>query len=183
MKLAVFAFTRRGCSLALRCREVLQPSQCRMVTMEKFGLPGFEDYRPPLAGCMEEYFSWADQILFIGSTGMAVRAIAPWVRDKKHDPGVLVADEGGTFVISLLSGHIGGANALANRLAQIIGAQSVITTATDVEKKFSVDAWHQAGTCTSGAWRCAKRCPPRFSKGMCPFAASTPCRPAFPVDW
>lgn len=141
MKLAIFAFTGQGCRLALRCRDVLSPEECRMVTMEKFGFSEFEPYVPPLSGCMKEYFFWADQILFIGSTGMAVRAIAPWVRDKKHDPGVLVADEGGTFVISLLSGHIGGANALTVRLAKEIGAQSVVTTATDVEKKFSVDAW------------------------------------------
>ena len=141
MKLAVFAFTRKGCRLALRCRDALMPEDCRMVTMEKFGFAGFEAYSPPLSGCMKPYFSWADQILFIGSTGMAVRAIAPWVTDKKQDPGVLVVDEGGTFVVSLLSGHIGGANALAVRLARAIQAQPVVTTATDVERKFSVDTW------------------------------------------
>lgn len=141
MKLAVFAFTRKGCRLALCCRDALMPEDCRMVTMEKFGFAGFEAYSPPLSGCMKPYFSWADQILFIGSTGMAVRAIAPWVTDKKQDPGVLVVDEGGTFVVSLLSGHIGGANALAVRLARAIQAQPVVTTATDVERKFSVDTW------------------------------------------
>ena len=180
MKLAVFAFTRRGCSLALRCREVLQPSQCRMVTMEKFGLPGFEDYRPPLAGCMEEYFSWADQILFIGSTGMAVRAIAPWVRDKKHDPGVLVADEGGTFVISLLSGHIGGANTLANRLAQIIGAQSVVTTATDVEKKFSVDAWASSRNLHIGSMALCKAVSAAILEGNVPICSQYPLPDSLP---
>ena len=108
MKLAVFAFTRRGCGLAQGAKEILDAEEVRLVTMEKFGVPGFEAYRPPLNQCMEPYFRWADAILFIGSTGMAVRAIAPWVRDKKTDPAVLVMDEGGTFVISLLSGHIGG---------------------------------------------------------------------------
>lgn len=141
MKLAVFAFTRRGCTLAQRAAEVLQPEETRLVTMEKFGASGFEAYHPPLNRCMEPYFRWADAILFIGSTGMALRAIAPWVKDKKTDPAVLVMDEGGTFVISLLSGHIGGANAMTRLLAEKTGAQPVITTATDVEGKFSVDAW------------------------------------------
>lgn len=141
MRLAVFAFTRRGCALAQRAKEVLNAEETRLVTMEKFGVSGFEAYQPPLNKCMEPYFHWADAILFIGSTGMAVRAIAPWVKDKKTDPAVLVMDEGGTFVISLLSGHIGGANAMARRLAEAMGAQPVITTATDVEGKFSVDTW------------------------------------------
>ena len=141
MKLAIFAFTRKGCSFAAQCRETLNADETRMVTMEKFGLPGFESYQPPLSGCMESYFHWADTILFIGSTGMAVRAIAPWVVDKKQDPAVLVLDEGGHYLISLLSGHIGGANALTRELAQKINAQPIITTATDVEGKFSVDTW------------------------------------------
>ena len=141
MKLAVFAFTRRGCGLAQGAKEILDAQELRLVTMEKFGVPGFEAYRPPLSQCMEPYFRWADVILFIGSTGMAVRAIAPWVRDKKTDPAVLVMDEGGTFVISLLSGHIGGANAMTRRLAEKMGARPVITTATDVEGKFSADTW------------------------------------------
>lgn len=141
MKLAVFAFTRRGCTLAQRAAELMKPEEKRLVTMEKFSASGFEVYHPPLSKCMEPYFHWADAILFVGSTGMAVRAIAPWVKDKKTDPAVLVMDEGGAFVISLLSGHIGGANAMARRLAEKLEAQPIITTATDVEGKFSVDAW------------------------------------------
>lgn len=141
MKLAVFAFTAKGCLLARSCREALHADETRMVTMEKFGFPDFEAYRPPLSRCMQPYFCWADAIVFVGSTGMAVRAIAPWVRDKKQDPAVLVLDEGGHYLISLLSGHIGGANGLTRALAKKIGAQPIITTATDVEGKFSVDTW------------------------------------------
>lgn len=141
MKLAVFAFTRKGCELARRTREILSPAQCRMVTMEKFGFSGFESYTPPLSGCMKEYFYWADCIVFIGSTGMAVRAIAPWVQDKKHDPAVIAMDEGGKFAVSLLSGHLGGANRLAKLLADSFKAIPVITTATDVEGRFSPDGW------------------------------------------
>lgn len=141
MKLAVFAFTRRGCDLARKTCEVLQPEKARAVTMEKFAVPGFETYSPPLSACMASYFHWADCIVFIGSTGMAVRAIAPWVRDKKTDPAVICMDESGNFVISLLSGHIGGANDLTRQLAAALGAQPVITTATDVRGRFSPDDW------------------------------------------
>ena len=141
MRLSILAFTRRGCCLARRVKQALSPAECRMMTMEKFGEPDFEAYRPPLTEAVGDLFSWCDQLVFIGSTGMAVRGIAPWVKDKKTDPGVLVIDEGGTYVISLLSGHIGGANALTVSLAAAIGAQPVVTTATDVEGKFSVDAW------------------------------------------
>ena len=112
MRLSILAFTRRGCCLARRVKQALSPAECRMMTMEKFGEPDFEVYRPPLTEAVGDLFSWCDQLVFIGSTGMAVRGIAPWVKDKKTDPGVLVIDEGGTYVISLLSGHIGGANAL-----------------------------------------------------------------------
>ena len=77
MKLAIFAFTRRGCLRARAVKDALHPEQCRMFTMEKFGEEGFEAYRPPLAEFMEPLFRWADQLVFIGSTGMAIRAIAP----------------------------------------------------------------------------------------------------------
>lgn len=141
MRLSILAFTRRGCLLARRVKEALSVGETRMMTMEKFGFPDFESYHPPLSQAVGNLFSWCDQMVFIGSTGMAVRGIAPWVKDKKTDPGVLVIDEGGTYVISLLSGHIGGANALTRELAQKINAQPIITTATDVEGKFSVDTW------------------------------------------
>lgn len=73
--------------------------------------------------------------------GITVRAIAPFVQDKFHDPAVLCVDEAGTFVIPLLSGHVGGANRLAEFVAGGIGAVPVVTTATDVERKFAVDVF------------------------------------------
>lgn len=78
-------------------------------------------------------------ILFIGACGIAVRAIAPFVRDKLSDSAVLVMDERGRYVIPVLSGHMGGANELAGLIAKRIGAEPVLTTATDVEGLFSVD--------------------------------------------
>lgn len=78
-------------------------------------------------------------LLFIGACGIAVRAIAPYVENKLYDSPVLVCDELGTFVIPLLSGHMGGANELAVKLSEYLGAVPVITTATDLNRKFAVD--------------------------------------------
>lgn len=82
-----------------------------------------------------------DAFIFVGAMGIAVRHIAPFLQDKVHDPAVLVADELGQYVIPVLSGHIGGGVELARRTARMLGAQAVITTATDVEGRFAVDVF------------------------------------------
>lgn len=78
-------------------------------------------------------------MILIISLGAVVRMIAPILVDKKKDPGVLVVDDKGQFVISVLSGHIGGANALTNEFAQAIHATPIVTTASDVQKTIPVD--------------------------------------------
>lgn len=86
-------------------------------------------------------FAEADHIIYIGAAGIAVRAIAPHLKSKDTDPGVIVMDEKAAYVIPILSGHIGGANALALDMARALGAQAVITTATDVNGVIAIDSW------------------------------------------
>ena len=74
----------------------------------------------------------ADALVFVMASGIVVRCIAPYIQSKTSDPAVLVLDQNGRFVISLLSGHLGGANALAVKIAGLCGGTPVITTATDV---------------------------------------------------
>ncbi len=132
MKLAGLAFTAQGVNL---CDQIGAEFIRRGHEFQRYTTP----FVPDLKGQVETLFSHCDGLIFVGAAGIAVRAIAPFVRSKTTDPAVVVVDEQGRFSISLLSGHIGGANDLALFLAEIIGARPVITTATDGRKLFSVD--------------------------------------------
>ena len=81
-----------------------------------------------------EIFSAYDGLIFIMASGIVVRVIAPYIADKHTDPAVVVVDDVGRFVISLLSGHEGGANRLAHNVANILKTDAVITTGTEAEK-------------------------------------------------
>lgn len=153
MRAAIFAFSRQGCRTAGRIMEACPDVTWQSYTMERFSESGFS---PITSKCYGESFSSAEALVFVGSCGIAVRKIAPYVHDKRTDPAVICVDELGTFVIPLLSGHIGGANALARRIAERLHATVVITTATDINRKFSVDTWATEHGCAISSMKLAK---------------------------
>ena len=140
MRAVVFAFTGRGRQTALRVRAALGDCEVSLRAPERLAGDGFAAWEGSLSDFAGEVFD-RDALIFVGAAGIAVRAVAPHIADKQTDPAVLCLDEAGRYVIPILSGHIGGANALARRLAEALLAEPVITTATDVNGRFSVDAW------------------------------------------
>ena len=138
MRCAVFTATPRGTKTALRVRASLDASVDIFVKAGQempAGVRVYERLAPQVAAAFRQY----DALIFIMATGIAVRMIAGSLKSKLEDPAVLVLDEEAQHVISLLSGHIGGANELTRELAASLGADPVITTATDVQKKLAVD--------------------------------------------
>ena len=92
---------------------------------------------------LQQEWNCSSALVFIGAMGIAVRHVATFLQGKCFDPAVLVIDEKGQFVIPVVSGHIGGGVRLAREVAKYLGAQAVITTATDVENQFAVDVFAQ----------------------------------------
>lgn len=143
MKTAVLAITRRGVELGRRVVAALRKEghAVRLLVPARFadGSPGEEAFTAPPARVLAEEFAQSRGLVLIMALGIVVRLLAPLVKDKRLDPAVVVMDEKGRFVISALSGHLGGANDLAQSLAGALGAIPVITTATDVQGRPAVD--------------------------------------------
>ncbi len=182
MRAAVFAFSRQGLRTARRVREALAEAGdgCRLFAPERLAEEGLEAIAPPLADFTAPLFREMDALIFISSCGIAVRAIAPHVRDKRTDPAVVAADERARFVIPLLSGHIGGANALAERLAEALGAAAAVTTATDVNGRFSVDAWAAEQGLAIGDMQAAKAVSAAILEGPVPLISDFPVAGGLP---
>lgn len=135
-RIALFCLTPGGVKLARKLRKRI-PLQCyTSTTLQELG---FDSFGTRFVDCVQAAYHRFDALIIIGATGIAVRVLAPVIKDKLSDPAVVVLDEKVQFVISLLSGHVGGANALARKIASITEGQAVVTTATDVNKVAALD--------------------------------------------
>jgi len=133
---AIVALTGQGAELALRLGERLPSSGCFLPRRHAVrGAVAFDRVSEVLPRLWGRY----DHLVCIMAAGIVVRLIAPLLSHKSTDPAVVVLDEKGRFAVSLVSGHLGGANRLARRIGELIGAQPVITTASDVQGKPALD--------------------------------------------
>lgn len=141
MRCAVLALSHRGAALSGRVRDSLD-GEVDIYINEKYIASAPEGAKPyrRLSEYVGEIFFRYDALIFLSAAGIAVRMIAPHLAGKLEDPAVLVMDEGGRHIISLLSGHVGGANLLTRQLAASLGGEAVITTATDGEGILAPDA-------------------------------------------
>jgi cobalt-precorrin 5A hydrolase len=138
MKTAVVAFTKAGARLA---HKIALELGGEAFAPKKHIFEGVMPLTLTISEWAKERFVECEALVFVSACGIAVRAVAKCVSDKMTDPAVVVVDEKGRFVIPLLSGHFGGANALASRIAAFSGGTAVITTATDISSLPAVDAW------------------------------------------
>jgi cobalt-precorrin 5A hydrolase len=140
MTLAVITVTRQGQALGERILAA-EPDAVLYVPA-KYPIDPDARHRVfpgPLAPLLAEIYGGFQGFVFVMATGIVVRMIADYIKDKRYDPAVVVMDITGRFAISLVSGHLGGANALTRRLAEITGATPVITTGTDVNETIAPD--------------------------------------------
>ena len=144
MKVAVVSITRHGIALAGKVVAALPGAQ--LFAPEKFAAEAeaaaagaAHCYTGKVGDQVPALFAAFDGIVAIVSLGAVVRLIAPHLRGKDTDPAVVVIDEAGQFAIPVLSGHLGGANALAGHLATALGATPVLTTASDARQTLAVD--------------------------------------------
>ena len=163
---AILCFTQRGQATAEAIATALQ-AEYEVSTRR---LQGGKN------GAVESLFQAMDALVFVGACGIAVRMIAPFLQSKATDPAVVVVDERGVHAVSLLSGHIGGANELTPRIASAIGARPVITTATDVNGRFAADEWAKQNGLAISSMQAAKR----FSAEI--LRRDLPVRSDFPME-
>ncbi|MFY9301471.1 MAG: cobalamin biosynthesis protein [Candidatus Nitrosotenuis sp.] len=138
-KVAILAITKNGIKIASTLKQSFPG-------WEIFAPSKFQDdsvatswYDEQTAAKLAELFGKYDGLVCLFSLGAVIRLIATHLKDKKTDPAIIVIDDKASFVISALSGHLGGANELSEEIARKLGATAVITTAADVNKTIPVD--------------------------------------------
>jgi cobalt-precorrin 5A hydrolase len=138
-KMAIVAITRHGIAIARRIKQNMPEVEIYVPAKHSddgSDINWFSEQSTQLVGNL---FKTHDALFCIFSLGAVIRMVAPHLIDKKSDPAVIVIDDRANHVISALSGHLGGANALARLVASFLGAQPVITTAADVNETIAVD--------------------------------------------
>ncbi|MBC8949649.1 cobalt-precorrin 5A hydrolase [Xenorhabdus sp. TS4] len=144
---ALFCLTEGGMALARRLQSHLAMdcfTSPELVESEFTDASSrFMAFEGGFANTVRKVFTQYGALIMVGATGITIRVIAPLLKDKMTDPAVVVLDEKGQFAISLLSGHMGGANKLAQQIADILDGQAVITTATDVNQVAALDLLSQ----------------------------------------
>jgi cobalt-precorrin 5A hydrolase len=138
-KNAVIAITKHGIRIAKRIKEKMPEVEVYVPVKHNDGSTGINWFTEQTTQLVENLFRSYGAIICIFSLGAVIRMVAPYLVDKKTDPAVVVIDDRAKYVISTLSGHLGGANALTRFLASILEAQPVITTAADVNETIAVD--------------------------------------------
>lgn len=139
-KIAVLTLTKGSYELGKEIKQKLMTAEVDLFGLEKNIENPEENYKnKQFKEGFSDIFKNYDGLICIMATGIVVRHLGPLVEDKRNDPAVVVMDELGKFAISLLSGHIGGGNELTSELAHLMGAQAVITTATDVQNVTAID--------------------------------------------
>ncbi len=168
MRIALISFTQNGgntCKLTAD-KLTLMGEMCLAYGMKEASSEmGLIPMEKSLGQWTKDAFKNNDAIVFIGATGIAVRAIASLLKGKEQDPAVIVIDERGQYVISLLSGHLGGANQLTLVIAEAIEAIPIITTATDINNRFAVDVWAKSQNLSIVNLKAAKRVSADILKG------------------
>jgi len=137
-KWVILTLTHSGVKKALEVKEVLD-ERAEIYTLSKYAVEGVNSFEEGFKAFLNKHFDDYDYFLFIMATGIVVRSITGLLKHKSIDPAVLVMDEKGNNVISLISGHLGGANQATLSLASKLNANPVITTSSDVSQKIAVD--------------------------------------------
>ena len=139
-KIAILSITQNGKSLGLNIKNNIKNADLYFIKRDIVeNETNVIHINKRLKDFVPEIFNQYDYIIFIMATGIVIRTIAPLVVSKFSDPAILVTDEKGKNIISLLSGHMGGANEMTLYISDLINSNPVITTATDVNEKSSLD--------------------------------------------